>query len=285
MAEYVDDSGSYGKDALLSVGCTSDAANKKMTVDATGADTDFILPSDTDWLLIETFDVDSGTDNVGYTKWQSDITQIASDIVTAQAIADTEYTTYTLTATHYDASETGAEADVYRGDESTTAALAGADTGLAFTPSVSSWKITNTEIAPSGEVDIFNYMYDHQVDTPGSQTSTYEENGDTFSLAVTAAGDHDSRPYIRFYLSPSATNTQDYEVRFTASSLSGQAEMVAVSFEGGGSQALNQNVASGANAMSLTADVSSATFINMFFDGKDNGTWSFDAASVKVVEV
>jgi len=152
MAEYIDDGGSYGVDAELTGTYTKDAPNKTLTMGGDGqADTTFILPSVKEWLLFEVFNVEDVSGDIGYTKWQSSVSQIATDLSTVQAIADGEYTNYEIVATHYNGDDT---ADVYRGDESTSLDLAEADTGIDYTPSASSWKITDTVIAPDGIVNI-----------------------------------------------------------------------------------------------------------------------------------
>jgi len=160
MADYIDDTGTHTMDALLSGTYTTQASNHALTLGADGeADTTFTLPTGSDWILVETYDVEDVSGDIGYTKWQSDVSQVTTDIEAIQDIvdADSQITVYKMTAMHYKSS-TG-KVDVYRGDEATTLALASEDTDNDFTFPPGDWIITDTILAPDAKATVLETTY------------------------------------------------------------------------------------------------------------------------------
>jgi len=154
MATLIDDSGAYDYDAPIggteTTDWITDAPNKtlKFVTDTGVADTDFTLPPSTPWLLIETYDVEDNEGWVGYTKWQSDVGDIKTDIDAARALVDAEYTLYKMKATWFDGTST---AKVYEADETGgfPAEASPTYTVTSYSPSTATWKISNALTAPN----------------------------------------------------------------------------------------------------------------------------------------
>lgn len=151
MADYIDDTGSHSLDAELSGTYTTQAANHALTLGADGeADSGFTLPTTSDWLLVETFNVEDVATDIGYTKWQSDVSQITTDMAAIRTIvvSDSAITLFEMVATHYKSS-TG-KVDVYRADETTAfpSTPETLDTDLDFTFPTANWVVTDTVTAP-----------------------------------------------------------------------------------------------------------------------------------------
>lgn len=146
MAEYIADSESQDF-AELSGTYTTDEANKVITFGATGqANTGLTLPSSSEWLLIETYDVEGVAGDVGYTKWTSNTYNIASKLSSARAIVDAEYTIYSMVATHYKGNNT---CDTYYANNTTAFPATPDVSGRAYTPSAT-WVISDTTEGPVG---------------------------------------------------------------------------------------------------------------------------------------
>jgi len=149
MSDYIVDSENQDL-AILSGTYTTDSVNKVITFGTDGqADTEFILPTDSSWILIEVYNVEGVAGDVGYTKWSSNTYNISTRIASARTTALAEYTTFDIVCTYYKG--TG-YADVYRGDEATAMALASGDTDIMYTPSGTNWLITDTREAPNHNI-------------------------------------------------------------------------------------------------------------------------------------
>lgn len=144
MAEYIDDSGTYGRDARFTDGTASDGVKgTDYDYDATeeavwfsdsgGCDTDFVLP-DIPWVLFEVYamtgtgitnTLSGSTQLQGKKEWTSDLSAgIASTLSTWKTAYGTPYTTYKVKATHYKTAG-GDVADVYFADEGEGFSLTG----------------------------------------------------------------------------------------------------------------------------------------------------------------
>lgn len=130
MAEYIDDSGVYNKDALFSgtkgTDYDYDETEEAVWFSDTGTcDTDFVLP-DIPWVMFEVYamtgtgitnSLSGSTQLQGKKEWTSDLTAgIASTLSTWKTAYGTPYTTYKVKATHYKTAG-GDVADVYFADE------------------------------------------------------------------------------------------------------------------------------------------------------------------------
>lgn len=149
MAEYIEDTGSNGHDALLSGDYTTDAPNKTLSMnDGTAeADSGFVLPSSSEWLLIETYDVENVTGDLGYHWWKSNVADVDASLLAFRNIVDAEYTNYKMIATHYLGNGT---ADVYEANDTTVFPTTANNEGVDYTPLGTNWLITDTLIAPQG---------------------------------------------------------------------------------------------------------------------------------------
>lgn len=167
MAEYIEDTGTHGYDALLSG--TKDTnysyveADEVIWFDATAeAETGFTLP-DSAWIIYEVYNPDPGTysntpnsrggDNIrGKAEWTNTIGTIATTLSTWKTAFDaaTDFTTYKVKATHYKGSDV---ADVYFADEGEGFSLTGGTeegvTDGEYTGHGSEWVITDALLADS----------------------------------------------------------------------------------------------------------------------------------------
>ncbi len=154
------DSGSYRVKAPYTGTVTFDATKKIFTFGADGeADTGQILPN-APHILVETYDIDdvSGALDIHwFTKKAVDIADIDTYLAACQALIEAEvtavrYVTYKMKATYYKGSD---KADVYEADESTSFPTTANSIDVDYTPSTSTWKITDALIAPAGEVVLY----------------------------------------------------------------------------------------------------------------------------------
>lgn len=130
--------------AELSGTYSLDEANKVTTFGTDGqADTSFVLPAATPWLLLEVFDVEEASGDIGYQRYTTNVSNISGYMVSTRAIAAAEYTIYKIVATHYYGDGT---ADVYFGDESNAMSIY--KSGTPFTPPTASWKMSADVVSP-----------------------------------------------------------------------------------------------------------------------------------------
>ena len=101
------------------------------------ADTGFILPSDTEWIITEVFDVEGIVGHIGLTVYNADVTNITADIEALRQEALGVYNTFRITTTHY---LTGNKVDRYRGDENGVALKRCGN--VDYTPPTTVWLIT-----------------------------------------------------------------------------------------------------------------------------------------------
>ena len=141
--------------AELSGTFTPDELNKIMTFGSDGqADTEYILASDKEWVLVEVYNVEDDIGALGYHVFKSKVRDLTTILVNARAKALAEYTLFKITATHYKGNET---ADVYRGDEVTVLTIDNAD--ISFIPPVVSWKLSINLISPINKILICDESY------------------------------------------------------------------------------------------------------------------------------
>jgi len=150
MPDYIKNTGSTGStnNAELSGTYTKQASEHSLRFGGDGeADTLKTLSTSTSWLMVEIYDVEAVTGDIGYTKWQNDITEVLSDLAVIQALIDddVQITNYKMVATEYDHTEPNT-ANIYRGDESTAIVLT--EAGTSFTVPSGTWKLSNTTTAP-----------------------------------------------------------------------------------------------------------------------------------------
>jgi len=181
MAEYIDDSGAYGRDALLAgtKGTEYDynTTNKTLTMETGGsADSDFILP-DSPWVVFEVYNVaDGGNKVLGKQKWTSSVGVIAttlSDYMTAIRLIYTG--NFDIVATHYKGNDL---ADRYDGDESTDFPTTPDFEDGAYTGHGSKWIVSDSlladEIVTEFTVHIsFNKVTDPAGNDPENDVGTY----------------------------------------------------------------------------------------------------------------
>lgn len=214
MPSYIaDDKEEYF--AELSGTFSTDETNKVTTFGSNGqADTTYVLPSGSAWLLVEVYDVEGTAGDVGYQKWTNKVNQISADLVKYRAIATAEYTNYKIAVTHYKGNNF---ADVYYGDQSTALALAPEDTDINYVPLASSWLISDTLIAPqpSQKYNVPIVIDATKVSGTGSHTNfpvvLTEANFSTnasilFDYCRTDGGD------IRFYSDEAGTTQIAHEI-------------------------------------------------------------------------
>jgi len=157
MAEYIEDTGSNGHDAILSGDYTTDAPNKTLSMnDGTAeADTGFVLPSSSEWLLIETYDVEDVSGDLGYHWWKSNVADVDASLLAFRNIVDAEYTLYKMKGTHYLGNGT---ADVYEANNTTAFPTTADNEAVDYTPDAGNWLITDTLIAPiSGFAELISW--------------------------------------------------------------------------------------------------------------------------------
>lgn len=146
----VSDSGGYGVDGTLYGTYTIDTTKKIITFGSDGGiDTGFTLPTAAH-IIVETYDIDGVSGAVDYHFFKRDASDVDTYLSSCQALVDAEvsagrYTTYKMKATHYKGS---GKADVYDADESTSFPTTPDSADVSYTPSTSTWKITDTVIAP-----------------------------------------------------------------------------------------------------------------------------------------
>ncbi len=153
MADFIEDGGTYEYDAEIigteTTDWTKDGANKTLKfLTATGeADTKFVLPPSAEWLLIETYDIEGNEGWVGYTKWQSNVSQVDTDLSAIRSIVDAEYTLYKMKATLFDGTN---GAKIYGANETTAFPSESSPTYTKtnYTPSTGSWVISDSLTAP-----------------------------------------------------------------------------------------------------------------------------------------
>ncbi len=148
MAEYIVDTQNEDP-AELSGDFEVDEDGKTVGFGTSGqADTEFVFPSSYPWLLAEIYDVEDISGDVGYTLLKTNTRDISSFLTFVRSKGIAAYTVFKIVVTHY---KTGGVADVYRGDENTALSLSSLDTNIRYSPSESSWKISNTLTAPLAE--------------------------------------------------------------------------------------------------------------------------------------
>ena len=146
--------------AQLSGTFTTDEANRVLTLGSDGeGDTLKTLPPGVEWLLVEVYDVEDVYGDIGFTKYQTKTTDLATILSDIRAIAIAEYTLFKIAAIHYKGNNTG---DVYRGDETTALTLDSA--GTSFTPPVATWKLSTNLTTPIHQVLICADSYECAMD-------------------------------------------------------------------------------------------------------------------------
>ncbi len=156
MAEYVADSFEEHL-APLSGTYTTDEADKTLTLGSDGeADTSFTLPPSSAWLMVEVYDVEDVSGDIGYTRYTDNVTNVTATMAAVRTIAISEYTNFKITATHYNGDDT---ADLYTGDESTALSLS--SEGAEFTPPTVSWKLSNNLLSPIDDADLTEALVAH----------------------------------------------------------------------------------------------------------------------------
>lgn len=179
MAEYIEDTGSNSHDAELTGTYTTDAPNKTLTMGADGqADTGFILPSSSEWLLIETYDVENVTGDIGYHWWKSNVADVNASLLAFRNIVDAEYTLYKMKGTHYLGN---GKADVYEANNTTAFPTTADNEDVDYTPLGTNWLITDTLIAPED-----GQLYSAEIQV----VSTYVEGSSAltnFPVSITEA--------------------------------------------------------------------------------------------------
>lgn len=121
MAEYVDDSGAHGYDALLAgtkgVEYDYNTTDKTLTMEVAGsASSNFNLPN-SEWLVYEVYNVGNlGSNVLGKQEWTASIGTLATMLSTWMTDVRTAYTgkTFDVKATHYKGND---RADVYIGSD------------------------------------------------------------------------------------------------------------------------------------------------------------------------
>ena len=159
MAESIDNcTNDATYDAVLSGTYTLDAANATLTLGSDGeADTNFVLPASSEWVLVEVYDVEDVCGDIGVTRFSSsssDTSDVATFIASVRTEALAEYTLFKITATHYHGDNT---ADVYLGDESNAATLHLSDT--AYTPPVTDWTLSYNLVSPTHKSVVCSESY------------------------------------------------------------------------------------------------------------------------------
>lgn len=156
----IEDSGDGTHPAPLSGDYVKDASNHKVTMNATGkGSTNFILPSGTEWFLVETYDVDGVSGDIGLTAYKDDLTNFTDDIEALRQEAIGYYTSFTMKTTHY---KTGGLADVYEASESAAHTIL--CSGIEFTPPSTNWYITNVTVGGVCQLEAYDssLLYDSE---------------------------------------------------------------------------------------------------------------------------
>lgn len=178
MADIINDSGNYDKDATLTGTYTIDATNNTLTMGADGqADTGFVLPTDTH-ILVETYDIDGVSGALGRTWFRRSTDGIDAYLASCQGdvkadVTASKYSTYKMKATLYNGDST---ADVYEASETVDFPTTPDSSGISYTPSAATWKITDTLTAPEytisfGPEILTNSTFDS--DTAGWSSPAY----------------------------------------------------------------------------------------------------------------
>ena len=102
MADSIDNcTGNASYDAVLSGTYSMDAANATLTLGSDGqADTNFVLPETSEWLLVEVYDVEDVCGDIGVTRFtssKSDLDDVATFIASVRTEALAEYTLFKIT--------------------------------------------------------------------------------------------------------------------------------------------------------------------------------------------
>jgi len=180
MAEYADDSGLYEYDALLSVGCVSDATNYNVYIpDGDDLDTGFVLPQEEAWWMFETYNVADTAKDIGHTNWDSDVsgtmltkmTDYRDNLIGTGD--DYEGVNVEFAGTYHYKDGSDWVCDVYRGDETTQITLASEDTGLVINYPAANWKITNEVLAPSANLLLNGDFSDGPTSEPITNWDSY----------------------------------------------------------------------------------------------------------------
>ncbi len=298
MAVYLKDSGSYGVDAEMEgvegTDWSRDSTNQtlKFLTDTGKADTGFILPSSSAWLKIESYNI-NGQDT-GSVMWRSldhwqtlSTNTIINDVLIdfrtnmATIIGDTNITSYDAKATLFDGIST---AKVYEADE--TIAFSDVEnptyTVSDYTPSVSSYKLSNTLIAPEEviEVDRFSSLGTLEHENGASTSSLTGRTVDIEITTVESGGNSYRRPYFEINLT-GITEAIDHELKFDLSTNSGEFKIYYIVMDGGGTSATDPILSEGANSITVTSG-SSSSKLYVYTDGRV--AWDALLTNIRVVE-
>lgn len=181
----IHDEGDGLQPAELSGTYTTDAPNNTLTLGVDGqGDTEFILPSVSEWIMVEVYEVEGVAGDIGLTAYNSDVSNIVVDLEALRQEAITYYTTFRFVATHY---KTGDLCDIYYGTEDTACTLRTTD--VDFIPPVVSWKLTDTITAPWSFIEIVTGYLDYNDTNIAVEFPTLTNMTSTSNILTATADD------------------------------------------------------------------------------------------------